>query len=263
MLAQIAALSLLLALLCFLWLIVDIIRHPQHMTIMNFVWPLTALYAGPLALVFYYWFGRQDSHDQMQNGNHSQHVQSGHDGHAAHSMHGEQHNEMQSSMNSHDMSSIQKKPFWQSVVLGVTHCGSGCTLGDIIVEGGLHILVPAVLTLTGASLVFFTWTIDYIFALLIGVAFQYFSIVPMRGLAFKEGLITAFKVDFFSLSCWQIGMYGWMAICLFGIFGLENPAMDKTSPVFWFMMQIAMLAGFITAFSINWWLIRKGIKEQM
>ncbi|QDT29539.1 hypothetical protein Enr10x_48940 [Gimesia panareensis] len=260
MLTQIAAVSLILAVICCLWLIVDIIRHPQHMAIMNFVWPLTALYAGPLAVALYLWFGRQDSHDQMQHGNHSSHV---HSGHAGHSMHGEQHSDMQSSMNSHDMSAMKEKPFWQSVVLGVTHCGSGCSVGDIIVEGGMHILVPAVLSFTGASLVFFTWTIDYLFALLFGIAFQYFSIVPMRQLSFNEGLITAFKVDFFSLTFWQVGMYGWMAICLFGIFGTENPLMAKTSPVFWFMMQIAMLAGFITAFPINWWLISKGIKERM
>lgn len=29
------------------------------------------------------------------------------------------------------------------------------------------------------------------------------------------------------------------------------------------MMQIAMIAGFITAYPVNWWLLRKGIKEKM
>jgi hypothetical protein len=29
------------------------------------------------------------------------------------------------------------------------------------------------------------------------------------------------------------------------------------------MMQIAMVAGFITAFPVNWWLIKIGIKEKM
>ena len=36
-------------------------------------------------------------------------------------------------------------------------------------------------------------------------------------------------------------MYGWMAIAAFAIFGHELP---KTSMVFWFMVQLAMLAGF-------------------
>ena len=55
-------------------------------------------------------------------------------------------------------------------------------------------------------------------------------------------------------------MYGWMAIATFAIFGHE---IEKTDPVFWFMMQIAMLAGFLTSWPVNAWLIRKGWKERM
>jgi hypothetical protein len=29
------------------------------------------------------------------------------------------------------------------------------------------------------------------------------------------------------------------------------------------MMQIGMVAGFFTSYPINWWLLRKGIKEAM
>jgi hypothetical protein len=32
---------------------------------------------------------------------------------------------------------------------------------------------------------------------------------------------------------------------------------------FWFMMQIAMLAGFAVSYPVNWWLIRAGLKEVM
>lgn len=55
-------------------------------------------------------------------------------------------------------------------------------------------------------------------------------------------------------------MYGWMAIATFLIFKHEIP---KTSPEFWFMMEIAMLFGFATSYPANWFLIRKGIKEGM
>jgi hypothetical protein len=37
---------------------VYLLGHRQHMRIMEAVWPLTALYWGPLGLVFYIWFGR-------------------------------------------------------------------------------------------------------------------------------------------------------------------------------------------------------------
>ena len=29
------------------------------------------------------------------------------------------------------------------------------------------------------------------------------------------------------------------------------------------MMQIAMLAGFLTSYPVNWWLVSTGIKEKM
>ncbi len=29
------------------------------------------------------------------------------------------------------------------------------------------------------------------------------------------------------------------------------------------MMQIAMAAGFLTSYPVNWWLLSKGIKEKM
>lgn len=68
------------------------------------------------------------------------------------------------------------------------------------------------------------------------------------------------KADALSLIAWQLGMYGWMAIVIFGVFGHELP---KTSPIFWFMMEIAMLAGFATAYPVNSWLLRVGLKEKM
>jgi hypothetical protein len=33
--------------------------------------------------------------------------------------------------------------------------------------------------------------------------------------------------------------------------------------VYWFLMQIAMIAGFLTSFPANWWLIRHKWTEEM
>jgi Domain of unknown function (DUF4396) len=63
-----------------------------------------------------------------------------------------------------------------------------------------------------------------------------------------------------SLTSRQAGMYGWMAIATFLIFGHE---IEKTSPVFWFVMQIAMLCGFVTSYPVNWWLLSSGAKQPM
>jgi hypothetical protein len=150
----------------------------------------------------------------------------------------------------------QKKPFWQMVALGSTHCGSGCTLADIIGEWALFFFP---LSLFGIN-IFGSWLVDYFLALFFGIFFQYFTIAPMRDLSFGKGLWAAVKADTLSLTSWQVGMYGWMAIATFVIFGHEIP---KTSPAFWFMMQLAMLAGFLTSYPVNWLLLRTGIKEKM
>ena len=117
------------------------------MWIMNLVWPITALYFGPIALWAYFaWAGSGAKaammHAKMPDYEH----------HAA------------------------ERPFWQKCAVGTSHCGSGCTRGDIL------------------------------------------------------------------------------------LFQRELP---KTSPVFWFMMQIAMIFGFATGYPVNWILIKRGLKEKM
>ena len=94
----------------------------------------------------------------------------------------------------------------------------------------------------------------------IGIAFQYFTITPMRNVSAAQALKSVLKADTLSRTAWQVGMYDWMAIALFGIFG---HARDKTGPVFWFMMQIAMLAGFLAAAPVKAWLIRHDVTERM
>ncbi len=224
----IAIVCLLLGAVSTLVIVVDLLAgHAQQMWIMNLVWPITALYAGPLALWGYFTAGRLSTRRAAMEAKQQGKEPPG-----------------------------KKKPFWQMVALGATHCGSGCTLADVVGEWAL-VFFP--LTLFGMK-IFGAWVVDYALALLFGIFFQYFTIAPMRNLGFAEGMIQAAKADFLSLSAWQVGMYGWMAIAIFVIIGHEIP---KTDPIFWFMMQIAMLAGFVTSYPVNWWLLRAGIKEGM
>ena len=86
----------------------------------------------------------------------------------------------------------------------------------------------------------------------------------MRGLSFRDGIIAALKADTLSLTAWQIGMYGFMAVAYFGLFQHSlGVKLQTNSFEFWFMMQIAMVFGFLTSYPVNWWLIKRGIKEKM
>ena len=71
-------------------------------------------------------------------------------------------------------------------------------------------------------------------------------------------LFQAFKIDFWSLTAWQVGMYGWSAIINFGLHLHFTLAM----PAFWLMMAIGMACGFVTAYPMNWLLVKLGIKKE-
>ena len=234
----VAVISLVTAGISAVIIIIDLFTAPpQHMWIMNLVWPITALYLGPLAVLIYFLWGRSKGHGGHEHQQHHEHDQ--------HHEHEQQHQHEQQPA---------KKPFWSTCIVATTHCGSGCVLGDIIAEWGLF-LFP--MTLFGSRLLA-GWTADYILAYLIGIAFQYFTLRPMQHLSARETLVKALKADTVSITFWQIGMYGWMAITKFLIFGHEP---SPLSPVFWFMMQLAMWLGFVTSFPSNAWLLKRGIKE--
>ena len=223
-----AWLSVALGVLSALAIFVHVVGHPQHMAVMNVVWPVTGLYAGPLAVWAYFAVGRLSTHDAMRRAKACS-----------------------------EEPAAERKPFWQSVGLAATHCGAGCTLGDLIVEGVVLSFVSFELF---GHRIFGAWAIDFAAAFVIGVAFQYLTIKPMKSLSPGAGLVAALKADALSLTAWQVGMYGWMAVATFVLFGRE---LAKSGPVFWFMMQVAMAAGFLTAYPVNWWLVKTGVKERM
>jgi hypothetical protein len=69
-----AVISLVLAFVTAIIIISDVIRHPQKMAVMNWVWPITALYFGPLGL-WMYLVARRDFGDAHSGHNPSKIVQ--------------------------------------------------------------------------------------------------------------------------------------------------------------------------------------------
>lgn len=237
--------SLSIAYLLFGWfcaavIAADVLRHPQHRWIMNLVWPITALFGTAWILWQYFSYGRLASQQKA---------------HAA-------------TERDEQPPSWRPTPFPIMVSNGALHCGSGCTLGDICAEW-LAFAFPTVAVALGwhglfADKIFAVSILDYLFAYAFGIFFQYFTIAPMRGLSFGAGIVAAIKADTLSLTAWQVGMYGFMAIACFVIFRAGfGVTLEVNSVEFWFMMQVAMIAGFMTAYPVNWWLIRRGVTEKM
>lgn len=217
--------SLLVGAICAAWIAWDVSRKPPHMKVMAVVWPLCALFGSIPLLLFYRRWGRTHGHDE-------------------------------------------DVPYAVSVAKGTLHCGAGCSLGDIIAETSAlwapAVLIPFGLGWLFSERIFAGWAYDFVWAFALGIIFQYFAIVPMRQLSMGEGLKAAVKADAASLTAWQVGMYGLMAIAQFWFFPHTfGTTPDAGTPVFWFAMQFAMIAGFVTAYPVNWWLISSGIKERM
>lgn len=221
---------------------IDIRQRRQPMKIMEIVWPLTGLWASWLGLWAYWKFGRAPVKPPMDMT----------------MMNASENPEGPMRESSHSMQILSPgHSSWQQVTLSTLHCGAGCTLADIIGEWFVF-FIPVVI---GGSLIAGQWVLDYVLALILGIFFQYAAIQPMEHLPRHKALVKAVKVDFFSLTSWQIGMYGWMAVVIFAI--RSHSPFPKTSWEFWFMMQVAMYCGFLTSYPVNRLLIRKGIKHGM
>jgi hypothetical protein len=218
--------SLAVAALCAVEIVIDIYgrRRRQTMPVMEAVWPVSALYLGPVASAAYRRWGRPQSTRWLHE---------------------------------HGLDEPPDRPFWTKVAVGVSHCGAGCTLGDIVAE---WVVFAVGASIAGLALIP-EYIGDYVLALGLGIAFQYFALAPMRGLGFGKGIARAAKADVLSLTAFEVGLFGWMALMAFVFF--HEPHLHPDSPVYWLGMQIGMVLGFATAWPVNVWLIRKGIKEAM
>lgn len=134
---------------------------------MSLVWPLTALYAGPIAIWAYYRLASRQDGSSVEDRAYQNRIQG-------------------------------KEITTAQIAKGAMHCGAGCTLGDILAET-LLLLVPAIALFLGwhklwSDEIFSAWILDFIFAYAIGIAFQYFSIKPMHAeMAKKRAIWRSFR----------------------------------------------------------------------
>lgn len=229
-------------------ILLDVLRgYRQQMAIMNWVYPITALYWGPVAIYFYATRGRRMT--QRWAREHNTRL------------------ERMTPSSDREADPPRRPSFasrdWWAISKGVSHCGAGCTLGDITGEWIVYItsLTFGGFTLAAANSLCAMLVLDFVFAWTYGVAFQYFSIVPMRDdLGRLEGAWAAIKADTLSILSFQVGLFGYMALFHLVLF---KPPLSVASPVYWLMMQIGMVIGFFTAWPVNTALIRRGWKDAM
>ena len=222
-LETIAWVSLVSAFVCAAVILFDIFvgGHRQKMGVMEWVWPITALYTTVFGLAFYWLVGRRTTPKYE----------------AAHGP--------------------RQFPFWVRVGISASHCGGGCTLGDIIAE---TLIFATGLTLFGAA-IWASFVLDYTFALVLGIAFQFAAVRAMAKLSFGTAVRRAAKADVLSLTAFEVGLFTWMAL-MFWVF-FPDPHLEPDTASYWFLMQVGMTIGYFTSYPMNIVLIHKGIKEAM
>lgn len=122
-LEMVSYITIVIGILQAIFIVVDEIRRPQKMMIMNVVWPTMGLYFPLLGFWFYYRIGRTKGSMNMMNMDMQMEA-------AMDMSMGMQERSDHISHSGHHVRN--KRPSWKSVFLSTTHCSGGCALGDFI-----------------------------------------------------------------------------------------------------------------------------------
>lgn len=138
------------------------------------------------------------------------------------------------------------------MIIQLFHCGAHCTLGAIVAETALF---TAGLDAAGS-----TWWAryagDYLAAVVIGVIFRYSVGTHPRGRRITAAITTVVRVDLVSVSAFEFTLFGWLALVARVAF---PTAPRPDSPVFWFVTQVGLIAGFAAAWPATSLLARRGV----
>lgn len=139
---------------------------------------------------------------------------------------------------------------WRQVVGSTMHCCAG---------DGIGILAAAVITSRFALPMWADVFCEYALGFLFGWSvFQALFMKSMFG-SYRDSLRKTFMAELLSMNAVMGGMTAVMVPWMTH----DMLAMDPAGPRFWFVMSIALCAGFIVALPMNGWLVDHGLKHGM
>ncbi|MGF6862716.1 hypothetical protein ABIE69_003306 [Rhodobacteraceae bacterium MBR-64] len=140
---------------------------------------------------------------------------------------------------------------WRQVLGSTMHCVAGDGVG--ILAGAV---ISSVVVLAGP----FELAVEYLLGFAFGWAiFQALFMRDMAGGSYLRALKTTFTPELLSMNLLMAAMVPVMMILRTRI----APGAGPTDPAFWFVMSMALLAGFIVAYPMNWWLVVNHLKHGM
>lgn len=140
---------------------------------------------------------------------------------------------------------------WRQVLGSTLHCVAGDGLGILaaaVVSRSLGLPMGAELVAEYLTGFLFGWTV-----------FQALFMRGMVGGSYGRSLAGTVVPEFLSMNGVMAGMVAVMVPAMARVPGAAAP----DSPRFWFLMSMALLAGLIVTYPINWWLVGQGLKHGM
>ena len=143
------------------------------------------------------------------------------------------------------------KAHWKQTVGSVLHCLSGDVAGIIIAA----IIVSFFTIANGFDLI-----IEYVAGFACGLLiFQSLFMLPMLGGRYFYAIKKTFFAELVSMNTLMVGMFPTMLVLKFFL----PEGREPSSIVFWGIMSAASIIGAFTAYPINSWMVRRGIKHGM
>jgi hypothetical protein len=140
---------------------------------------------------------------------------------------------------------------WRQVLGSTMHCVAGDGVGILagaVIASLFHLPRVADITLEYALGFGFGWSV-----------FQSLFMRGMAGGSYMRALSSTFFPELLSMNCLMAGMVPAMILAMKSVPASHNPS----GPAFWFIMSMALLVGFITAYPMNWWLVSRHMKHGM
>ncbi|MGV8998594.1 MAG: DUF4396 domain-containing protein [Parvibaculaceae bacterium] len=140
---------------------------------------------------------------------------------------------------------------WRQVLGSTMHCVAGDGIGILV-----GAVISSIFALHGLS----EMPLEYILGFAFGwTVFQALFMRDMAGGSYARSLSSTFIPELLSMNLLMAGMLPTMVILRSELASATNPV----SPVFWFVMSMALLVGFIVAYPMNWWLVANHLKHGM
>ncbi len=142
-------------------------------------------------------------------------------------------------------------PHWKQATGSLLHCVAGDATGIIISAAVVyHFGLP-----NGIDLI-----IEYVSAFVVGLfVFQALFMLAMYNGNYWLAVRKTFFAETVSMNMVMVGMIPTMVILMHAIPGAESPF----HATFWAVMSLATMAGMATAYPINSWMVRRGLKHGM